>query len=209
MSSPRERRGLVPIEIAMVLAIALIPWPEMMPVALPLVACASISRWLRGRSFTEVLHGGTEKALIGALAGVVGLGLALLLGTPVVEMISLRAVEWSAYPIVRGNASQMAVVIVIVTIAAIASELALRGWIVERMLEMSPGRTAVLPILVGAIGEAVVTPGGVSVRLGAALFGIGLGWMYVAAGRSVVAPMLARIAFQVGAVVLEAMRLIG
>lgn len=192
----------------MVLAIALVPWPEMMPVALPLVACASISRWLRGRSFTEVLHGGADKALIGALAGAVALGLALLAGTPVVEMITLRAVEWSSYPIVRGSASQMAVVIVIVTIAAIAYELALRGWIVERMLELAPG-PAVLPILVGAIAEAVITPGGVSVRIGAALFGIGLGWMYVAAGRSVLAPMLARIAFQVGAVVLEALRMIG
>lgn len=198
----------MPIEIAMVLAIALFPWPEMMPVALPLVTCASISRWLRRRSFTEVLHGGADRAVIGALAGAIGLGLALLAGTPVVEMVSLRAVEWSAYPIVRGNASQMAVVIVIVTIAAIASELALRGWIVERMLELSPKPT-VLPILVGALAEAVVTPGGVSVRLGAALFGVGLGWMYVAAGRSVVAPMLARITFQVGAVVLEALRLIG
>ena len=87
-------------------------------------------------------------------------------------------------------------------------ELALRGWIVERVLELSP-RAPVLPILVGAFAEAVVTPGGVAVRLGAGVFGIGLGWMYVAAGRSVVAPMLARIAFQVGAVVLEALRLIG
>lgn len=198
----------MPIEVAMVLAIALIPWPQMMPVALPLVACASISRWLRGRSFTEVLHGGSDKALIGALAGAVGLGLALLAGTPIVEQISLRAVEWSAYPIVRGSASQMAVVIAIVAVGAVAYELALRGWIVERMLELAPG-PPVLPILVGAMAEAIITPGGVSVRLGAALFGIGLGWMYVAAGRSVVAPILARIAFQVGAVVLEALRLIG
>ena len=198
----------MPIEIALVLAIALIPWPQVMPVALPLVVCASISRWLRGRSFTEVLHGGAETAVIGALAGAVGLGLALVLGTPVVESLSLRAVEWSTYPIVRGSASQMAVVIVIVTISAIAAELALRGWIVERMLELSPGPT-VLPILIGGIAEAVVTPGGISVRIGAALFGIGLGWMYVAARRSVIAPMLARITFQVGAVVLEALRVIG
>jgi len=208
VTSPRERRGLVPIEIAMVLAIALIPWPQMMPVALPLVVCASISRWLRGRSFAEVVHGGADTAAIGALAGAIGLGLALVLGTPVVESLSLRAVEWSMYPVVRGSASQLAVVILIVTIAAIAAELALRGWIVERMLELSPG-PVVLPILVGGLAEAVVTPGGLSARLGAALFGIGLGWIYVAARRSVVAPMLARIAFQVGAVVLEALRVIG
>jgi len=208
VSVPRERRGLVPIEIVMVVAIAVVPWPQMMPIALPLVVFASISRWLRGRSFVEVLHGGTDQALIGVAAGAAGLVLALLLGAPLVESLTTRAVEWSMFPMVRGSASQMALVIVIVTIAAVASELALRGWIVERVLELSRG-PAVLPILIGGFAEAVITPGGVTVRLGAMLFGIGLGWMYVASGRSVVAPMLARIAFQVGTVVLEALRLIG
>ncbi|MDB4960689.1 MAG: hypothetical protein JWP01_688 [Myxococcales bacterium] len=198
----------MPIEVAMVVAIVVIPWPEAMPVALPLVACASISRWMRGRSFTEVLTGGSDRALIGAVAGAVALALALLAGTPIVEMMSLRAVEWSMFPIVRGSAGQMALVIMIVTIASVAAELALRGWIVERVLELSPG-PAILPVLVGALAEGIITPGGLSVRLGAMLFGIGLGWMYVAAGRSVVAPILARVTFQVGAVVLEALRLIG
>jgi hypothetical protein len=198
----------VPIEVAMVLAIAIIPWPDTMPVALPLVACASISRWSRGRSFTELLTGGTDRALIGAIAGAIALAIALIAGTPLVEALSLRAVEWSSFPIVRGNASQMALVIVLVSIAAIAAELALRGWIVERVLELSPG-PAVLPVLIGAFAEAIITPGGVSVRIGAMLFGIGLGSMYVAAGRSVIAPMLARVMFQVGAVVLEALRLVG
>ncbi len=198
----------MPIEIVMVVAIAVIPWPQMMPIALPLVVCASISRWLRGRSFVEVLHGGTETALLGAVAGAAGLGLGLLLGAPLVESLTMRAVEWSTFPIVRGSASQMALVLTIVTIAAIAAELALRGWIVERVLELSPGQSA-LAIMVGGFAEAVITPGGITIRIGAMLFGIGLGWMYVASGRSVIAPMLARIAFVCGTVVLEAMRLIG
>jgi hypothetical protein len=46
-------------------------------------------------------------------------------------------------------------------------------------------------------------------RLGAGVFGIGLGWMYLAGGRSVAAPICARLAFSLGAVALEALRLVG
>lgn len=46
-------------------------------------------------------------------------------------------------------------------------------------------------------------------RLGAGLCGLGLGAMYVAGGRSVLAPVLARGVFAGGAVVLEALRVIG
>jgi hypothetical protein len=91
---------------------------------------------------------------------------------------------------------------------AVASELALRGWIVERVLELSPG-PPILPVLVGAIAEALVTPGDVATGTGAGVFGAGLGWIYVAAGRSVIAPICARIAFSLAAVVLEALRVIG
>ncbi|MBA3392500.1 MAG: hypothetical protein H0T89_07650, partial [Deltaproteobacteria bacterium] len=93
-------------------------------------------------------------------------------------------------------------------VAALAAEVALRGWLVERMLELSPG-PAILPVLVGAIAEAVIMPGNLAARLGAGLFGAGLGWMYVAGGRSIVAPVVARVVFTVGAVMLESLRLIG
>ena len=107
-----------------------------------------------------------------------------------------HAVEWSQFGFVRGNAMQVAVFAVWVSIAAVTAELALRGWIVERVLELSPG-PPVLPILVGAIAEAALTPGDLGVRAGAAVFGIGLGWLYVAGGRSVVAPICARVVFSV------------
>jgi len=48
----------------------------------------------------------------------------------------------------------------------------------------------------------------VPVRFGAAIFGGGLGWLYVAARRSVIAPVFARIFFQCGAFLLEAFRLV-
>ena len=71
------------------------------------------------------------------------------------------------------------------------------------------GESPFLPVMCGAVAEAIVTPGDAVARLGAGLFGAGLGWMYVASGRSIVAPVLARIAFFGGAVILEALQLIG
>ncbi len=179
-----------------------------MPVALPLLVVASLSRWLRGRTWSELLHAGSGRAAVSFAAGLAALALAVIAGAPFVELMSGRTVEWSAFPIVRGSPSGLALVALIVIAMAIASELALRGWIVERVLELSPG-PSVLPVLVGAIAEAVITPGDLASRIGAGVFGVGLGSLYVAAGRSVLAPICARLAFSLGAVVLEALRVIG
>ncbi|HLL22964.1 MAG TPA: CPBP family glutamic-type intramembrane protease [Kofleriaceae bacterium] len=207
---PRELRALVPVEVTVVLAIAIF-WPQLaisatLPFALPLLLAASIARWLRGRSWSEVTHRGG--AAIGAAVGAVALALAIFVATPLVETLGDRAVEWSQHGFVRGSATQVLVFAVYAAIAALAAELALRGWIVERVLELSPG-PPVLPILAGAIAEAVLTPGSVGVRAGAAVFGIGLGWIYVAGGRSVVAPICARVVFAVGAMLLDGLRVIG
>jgi hypothetical protein len=207
-ATPRELRNLVPFEVVAVLALAVAPLPEPMPVALPLLLVASLSRWLRGRTWSELLHAGSGRAAVSLIAGLAALALAVFAGAPVVELMSGRAVEWSAFPIVRGDPAALALVALIVVAVAIASELALRGWIVERVLELSPG-PSVLPVLVGALAEAVITPGDLASRIGAGAFGVGLGSLHVAAGRSVLAPICARIAFGLGAVALEALRVIG
>lgn len=204
---PRELRGLVPLEIAAVLAVAVVPLPEALPVAAPLMIVASVARWLRGRSWSEVVGASGLSAAIGAAAGLVALAIALAVGTPFVEALSGRAVEWSVFSIVRGSAMQLVLVALIEVVLAIAWELALRGWIVERVCELSPG-PPVLPVVVGVIAEVIVTPGSLAARLGAGLFGAGLGWMYVA-GRGVLAPICARLAFGLGALTLEALRVIG
>jgi hypothetical protein len=64
-------------------------------------------------------------------------------------------------------------------------------------------------VLVGAVAEALVSDGNFTARIGAGLFGIAMGWMYIAGGRSVIAPMLARLAFSLGALALEALRVVG
>ncbi len=194
--------------IALAIAWPLLTWSDFLPFSLPLLVVASVARWVRRRSWTEVAAGGMYHAAIGAAVGVAALGLAIVIGTPLVEAVSNRAVEWSQFGMVRGSPTQLLVLCVFVAMAALAAELALRGWIVERMLELSPGPVA-LPILVGAIAEAMLVPGGVGTRIGAAIFGIGLGWIYVAGGRSVIAPICARVVFSVGALLLEGFKVIG
>ena len=204
-SMTRELRNLVPVEVAVVIAAAVVSLP--VPVVVPLLIAASISLWLRGRSWSGVVKGPALYAAIGAVAGGLALGLALVVSTPLLEAITDYAVQWSMYPIVRGSGAQAIMVAIVVGVSAVAAELVLRGWIVERVLELRGH--PVLAIVIGAIAEALLSDGDLTMRLGAGLFGLGLGWMYVAAGRSVVAPICARLVFSLGALALEAARVVG
>jgi hypothetical protein len=204
----RALRGLVPFEIAALIAIAIAPWPDAIPVALPLFAVASASRWARGRDWQQRMGGDRWLVGGGAAAGVAALVVAVLAGAPVIEALTGRAVEWSGFPIVRGHAGQLLVVALIVSMTAIATELALRGWVVERVLELAPGRP-IVAVLAGAVAEALVTPGDAAARIGGAVFGAGLGWIYLAGGRRLVGPLAARLAFALAGLGLEALRLIG
>src|SRR5689334_3809134 len=112
-SRPRELRGLVPFEVAAVLALAVAPLPDAVPVAAPLLAVASLSRWLRGRTWGEVFGAADRSAAIGAAAGLAALAIAVLAGAPFVELLTGRSVEWSAFPIVRGNVAQLVMVALI------------------------------------------------------------------------------------------------
>jgi hypothetical protein len=180
-------------------------------VIVALLAVASVTMWLRGKSWTHVIKGPAVYAAIGAAAGLIALVLALVVATPLVEGVTDWAVQWSTYPVARGSAAQAILVAIVVGVGALAAELVLRGFIVETVLDLAGDRPGarLLAILVGAVGEALLAEGDVAMRLGAGVFGLGLGWMYIAGGRSVVAPLCARLAFSLGAVALEALQLIG
>ncbi|MGE5185445.1 MAG: hypothetical protein ACM31C_25450 [Acidobacteriota bacterium] len=171
-----------------------------------LFALATVVRWLRGKSWSELARGPASDAAIAAAAGAAALAVAVLAGGPLIEAVLARGVEWSQFPIVRGSATRMFGVASAVACLAIAAELALRGGIVETVLELAGSR--VLAVAAGALGEALLVDGDLAVRAGGALLGIALGWMYVASGRNVVAPVCARLAFVLGALLLEALRLV-
>ncbi len=195
-----ERRGLVQFEIAAVVAAMVVPLGAI-PVMVPLMVVASIARWACKKSFGAVVRGPARDLGIAAVAGLAALLLALALGTPIAEAMTDRPVVWAAFPLVRGNAGALFTFAVVVAAIAVASELVLRAWICERVIEL--GGSTAMAIFVAAIAEALLLPGPLEARFGAFITGIALGWMYVAAGRNVAVPIAARLAFGLGALLLE------
>jgi hypothetical protein len=202
-----SQRALVPFEVAAVVAAIIVSMP--IPKVVPLLVIASISLFLRGRSWVERFKGPAVFAAIGLGAGAVGLAASIAVGAPIIETVSGHAVNWSMYPIVRGSGQTFVMLAIVVGISALAAEMVLRGWLVERVLELAPRHATILAILAGAIAEALLADGGLDARLGAGVFGLGLGAMYVYGGRSLVAPIAARLAFTLGALALEALQVIG
>jgi hypothetical protein len=172
-----------------------------------LLVVATLVNWLRKRSWADRVRGPAIYAAIGAGAGLIALMLAILLGTPAVEGFTDQAVQWSSYPVVRGSVSTFAMVALVVAVGSLASELVLRGFVVELSHELT--RSNIASVLMGALAEALLTGGDAGMKLGAGVFGLGLGAMYVASGRSVLAPLCARLTFALGALVLEALRVVG
>jgi hypothetical protein len=172
-----------------------------------MLVVASIAMWLRKRSWGTVLHGPPVLVALGAAAGLVGLALAIVVGTPLVESATEQAVQWSTYPIVRGSVRTFAVVALLAGVSALVGELAVRGCLLDYLLERRV--PPAIAIGAGALIDAVIASGGVPARLGAGVFGIAMGWMFVAAGRSALPGVCARVAFAVGALALEALQIVG
>ena len=171
-----------------------------------LVLVASIVSWLRKRSWAERMRGPGVYAAIGAGAGAIALVFALFF-TPLIEGYAGQAIQWSMYPIVRGSGTAFFTVALIVAVGCLASELVFRAFVVELGYEFT--RNYAVAIVVAALAEALLAEGDPAVRLGAGVFSVGLGWMYVASGRSILASLCARLVFSLGALVLEALRVVG
>lgn len=200
----RELRPLVFVEAlvlaALVTGTLLHRLPLTLPIALPLLVVATLSRWVRGRGWSELVHE-PRSAGVGAVAGLVALVLAALgFGA-----FDVSAIEWWLLPATRGDASQLVLALGFVTVTSIALELSLRGWILERTWELSPG-SPTLPIVAAAVIEALVIDAAIGARIGAVLFGAGLGILYVGCRRNVLAPLTARVVFSAGAIVVELLR---
>lgn len=63
------------------------------------------SRWARRRDWAQLMRADRWTVAVGVAAGLAGLAIALVAGSPFVELMSGRTVEWSAFPVVRGSAS--------------------------------------------------------------------------------------------------------
>lgn len=145
--------------------------------------------------------------LIGAAAGVLGLVISLVLATPALQVGGGQAVQWTMFPMVRGSAEQLFSVAVLLVALAVAQELIFRRWLLERSYQL--GASGSGAIMIAAAAEALVGPGSAGVRIGLALFGVALGMLYWRGGRRLGPALAARLAFGLGALVLQALEWIG
>lgn len=198
-------RWLVPLELSALVACAAVALP--VPVELPLVVAASVSVVVRHTTFLAAPAASpAEATAIGALAGLLGLLGALLLATPLFEHGFGLALDWQATPPVRGSLEQLVSSAVLVGAVATAHELVFRRWLIERAFSLGASGTGA--ILAAAAAEAIIGPGGVGERAGAALFGIALGLLYWRGGRRIGPALAARLTFAWGALGLQALGLL-
>jgi hypothetical protein len=192
------------VELIAIAAIAIAPVP--VPAAW-LIALASASLWLRGRAWGTGAPAPPELVGAGVACGVAALVLALVISAPLADLTG-RAVEWSQYAIVRGSPAGFIAVAVVVAAQAIAIEMALRGWLVGRVLEVAPRGGPALAAIASALAEAAVTRGHLAMRAGAFAMGLGGAIVFLGAGRRLAAPLACRLTFELGAVVLTALRIL-
>jgi hypothetical protein len=199
--SPREDVALAAVEAAALVALALLPVP-MAPAVL--LGVASVALWIRGASFSGPPGAGPEPALIGLAVGAAALLLSAAVAGPVLEAIAGRAVEWYREPAIRGSAQGLIAVLVLTAAAAVASELAFRGWVAARVVGLWPRGGAMGAVAIAALAEAVVSRGSGGERLGVLLLGLGTGALWAGSGRRVGAAVGCRLVFEIGAVVMVA-----
>ncbi len=180
-----------------------------------LLVVASIALALHGRRWFATRdgdRGAAWSALGGALAGGVALGAAFLL-SPALLATSTRSVEWTTDPVVRGSFQLAATVALVAVALALASELVFRRWLLDRVAgylhtRADPRALALLGgIAVAAVIEAAVSPTAAGFRLGVFVTSLGLGAIYVTSGGRIAGSLTARLVFDVGAIIVQALRL--
>ena len=197
-------RAWFAVELVAIAAIAIAPVP--LPAACALVV-ASVSLWARGRSWFEATPAPAELVPIGVVCGAVALVIALWISEPI-AIVTGRAVEWTQYAVVRGSPQAFVMVAIVVGAQAIAIEMALRGWLVPRVIDLFPIGGVPLAIAASGIAEAAITPGHMWTRIGAYTIGTGSTLLFIGAGRRLAAPIACRLTFELGAVLITALRLV-
>lgn len=155
--------------------------------------------------------GAAWAALGGAVVGAAALAGAWWM-SPAVLDVTGRTVEWTTEPVVRGSVGIAATVMAVTLALGVAAECIFRRWILDDVAAWvvsrgEPRQVALAAgVLVAAMIEAAVSPAGGGPRIGTFLGSLGLGAVYVASGGRLAASLGARLAFELGALLLQAMR---
>jgi membrane protease YdiL (CAAX protease family) len=133
--------------------------------------------------------------LVGLVAGVAMEGLELFVTQPVLTPLTGQGPDLSDFAILKANVLLYVAAIGLTwTLAAVGEELVWRGWILNRLRDLfGPGRgswTAALVLMSAAFGLAHADQGITGV-IENTLNGAMLGGLYLAAGRNLIAPVVA------------------
>ncbi len=180
-----------------------------------LLVVASVAIMVRGGRWFEPRdgdRGAAWSALGGMIIGVAALGAAWIASPAIVESVG-RDVEWTTEPVVRGSVQLATTVILVTVVLGLAAELVFRRWLLDRIAGAvvargEPRQVALAAgVIVAAMIEAAVSPTGAGTRVGAVIASGGLGAIYVTSGGRIAACLTARLAFDVGAIIVQALRM--
>lgn len=203
----RGQAALLTAEVTVILACAILSLP--VPAQVPLLVMALISFGVRGQQWSDRFESDGFRWAIGAAMGAAALALAFFVVGPALEGGTGGMVGWTRHGMVRGKADAFLMIAIMVGATAIGTELLMRAWILERIREQVPGRAGLLvAVAVTAVIEAVFVGDPGWSCLGAALVSAALSGVYLASRRSLVAPIAARLTFELGALLLEAFKLV-
>lgn len=167
------------------------------------------ARWFVARDGDR---GAAWSALGGAGVGAAALGGAWLVSPALLDATG-HSVEWTTEPVVRGSLELAAIVAVVTVALGVASELVFRRWLLDRVAGYVRDRgepravALVAGILTAAVIEAAVSPTGEGFRGGVAVTSLGLGAIYVTSGGRLAGSLTARLVFDVGAIIVQALRM--
>jgi membrane protease YdiL (CAAX protease family) len=189
------------IAVAAAIAALLLPLPGSIPALIPLVAIASLSLWLEGTAWSAVgLRAAISfrlEAAVGSACGLAALAAGVWLFAP-----GLGITGFNAAPEVRGNGAFLVSALTIAWATAFAAEMLFRGWLFRLVEEaalrhrLPPAAAIAWGVLASAAFQvAVLDPGGPVAAFGAFLAAIGYAALYLGSGRSLVAPIACRGAF--------------
>jgi membrane protease YdiL (CAAX protease family) len=138
-----------------------------------------------------------QAAAIGVAAGLGYQGLSLMLLEPTIAYVTGSALpDVSIFRAVIGDERQLAISLLLAwTTAAFAEETVYRGWITTRVAEVVGGFSKhawMVAIVVSSIAFGLVHMyQGLSGMIATGLTGLVLGWLYLATGRNLWAPIIA------------------
>jgi hypothetical protein len=177
-----------------------------MVVLILLLVAGSVDRWVRDLGWFEEHPPIRGIGVAGAALGLVALGVAVLVATPVLEATSARSIEWTQIAAVRGNPAILVTAVMLAGAQAYASELVYRRWILDRLDDF--GAPAVAALAFVAVAEGALAGGNLASRAGVAVAGVGYGLLYLGAGRRLTSAVACRVTFESGALILVGMRLL-